>query len=155
MSSVLRIKGISKDMILNYKKEKVTPCEVWRNVIYYVNMPSKAIQKKDLFETKTYTCWYCDMEYTGREIFFPRSEEPAHYMSEGQFNSFPCVVSYALLHIKKVDYADSYQKILNLYKVFYPNKDIKYIRPAPSKYLRQRYGGEYTDEEYAFLLTVD
>lgn len=117
---------------------------------WYNNIPCRIIKKEDLGRTVKARCWFCDIDFTGVEVFYPKVIcTDGSFSAEGQFNSFKCLISYCNLYYnRQTDWSEAYNKCLYLYRLLHPGADVVTIPPAPSKYFRSIYGGTYTDEEY-------
>lgn len=148
--NVLTIHGFKKSW-LEDKKEKSEEIQEQASKRWYSNVPCRIVHTADLGRVVKGRCWFCDLDFEGPEIFFPKViGTNGTFSAEGQFNSFKCLVSYSrLYYYKQIDASEAYNKCIYLYRLMHPDKkNVTTIPPAPSKYFRTAYGGLYTDEEY-------
>ncbi len=152
---VLFINGVKKAELLSRQQKKQVFFEEIHNKITYANIPSRIISKADVGRTVSARCWYCDLDFTGIEIFFPKVIEETQFLAEGNFNSFKCLLSYInVYYSSSVDEIESINKAMYLYNLFkrqVPNFDSSF-EPALSKYIMAKYGGTLQEDDYRALI---
>lgn len=152
---VLFISGVKKSDLLNRRQKPQTYFEEIHNKITYANIPSRIIDKKNIGREITSRCWYCDIEFTGLEIFYPKVIESHQFLAEGNFNSFKCLLSYIRLYYNSsTDEIEAINKVVYLFEYFKKHVPgfIGSFEPALSKYIMARYGGTLQENDYIKLL---
>lgn len=106
------------------------------------------------FPKKTkYHCWWCTYQFDTPPIGLPRRIiDSSEFQVIGNFCSFGCVLAYGLetkaVKVSTGDIIYFYQKLTGKTDITYTNQKLK---PAPSRYLLEKFGGRMTIEQYRKL----
>ncbi len=98
------------------------------------------IEKKD-----NLCCWWCSHRFNNNPVYLPNNKTNNEYHVYGYFCSFNCAMAYNIdLDDYKVNERSYYLNLL-----YYDlNKTFIKIKPAPSKYCLDIYGGEIDIDTY-------
>ena len=106
-------------------------------------------------EKSSYLCWNCDMSFNTCPIGIPDKEYMGKYYCYGNFCSFSCSARYIYDKESNNDYIKKYSMLCTLYQ--YTNNltaDNKIVL-APSRELREKYGGTLSDEKYKEIINLN
>jgi hypothetical protein len=103
-------------------------------------------------DKSSYLCWNCDMSFNTCPIGIPDKEYMGKYYCYGNFCSFQCSARYIYDKESHTDYIKKYSMLCTLYQTVNNLTADNKIIMAPSRELREKYGGNISDEKYREII---